>query len=264
MERSRAVQRRDPVLSEVIEAVTHCITNTRHPELAHVGQMPCVYPASDEDKEAQPRKAVKGRLCFSCWKKLEDALGRVEGVVMHLRSTEGGGQGLTERVASSLTWRLPIPPSWMMADSIVHALGAPAIPSTADLDETREHIRTAVKAWTRDPETVVQTVDGAAAAVVLYRHVQSAIAGWPEVDADRLMPAPLRCPKCQSLALNYRAPLEYLDDLRVTCGVCGHVQAWEDFTEWTQEFTRAFEEEKRAEARRLRRARLIKQKEEAA
>lgn len=231
-----------------------CITNTRHPELANVVVNPCAHRPAVEGEDGKPRRATHGFLCTTCWHKLSDALKRVATLVVHLRSIDTTGQVANDRVSSSLTWRLPIPASWMAADSIMAALGSPPIPSTAGLAVTKAMVEAAVRLW-KNPETVVSRVDGAVSAVVLYRHVQTALARWPSEDADREMPAPLRCPGCQKLTLWYRAPLEYLDDLEVKCGSCGHVQAWEEFTLWTQIFTKAFEVEQKAEARRRRIAR---------
>lgn len=230
-----------------------CITNTPHERLAYVNQRACTYKPVTEDGEEVPRRATHGFLCSSCWHKLLAALQLVPTVVMHLRSTDTGGQGMTERVQSSMAWQLPIPASWMAADDIMAALGETFIPTTASLDETRELVRDALTVWA-SPERVVATADGAVRAVALYRWVQTALARWPEADADRPMPAPLRCPNCQQLALWYRAPLDYLDDLEVTCGSCGHVQDWDTFTQWTQTFTDAYEQEQKAEARRVRAA----------
>jgi phage FluMu protein Com len=231
-----------------------CITNSRHPEFAEISQKPCTVTSLDPDEEGLPRRAVKGFLCSSCWEKTKAAIDKAVELVVFLRSIESGGQGLSERVSSSLVWRLPIPPSWLVADGIMMALGAAPIPSTASLDQAKDLAERAVATW-RVPEMVVATVDGAVNAVLLYRHVQTALAGWPQADADRPMPSPLRCPKCEQLALWYRAPLEYLDDLEVKCGSCKEVFPWEDVTKWTGVLSTAFEVEKRAAAKARREAR---------
>lgn len=238
-----------------------CITNGTHQEFAWSGitQHPCRHRPLVDGEEGEPRRASKGFLCYSCWTKLEAALDKAAGLILHLRSTESGSQGLSDRVNTSLTWRLPIPPAWLAADSIMEALGAPPIPTTATLEETKALAEDALHEW-RNPEMKVATVAGAVAAVLLYRQVQTALAGWPDAEADRPMPAPLRCPNCQQLTLWYRAPLEYLDDLEVTCGNCGHRQDWETFTGWTQEFVHAFEEEEKAKSRRAKREQEKRQK----
>lgn len=235
-------------MTETITAEISCVTNAWHRELKNVRS--CTYPSSTEDEEGAPRRATHGFLCTACWFKTQDALAHAAALILHLRSIQVGSQGLSDRVATSLTWRIPIPPSWLMADNIMAALGAPAIPTTADLEETKVLAAAAVERW-RNPEQMVSRVSGAVSAVVLYRQVQTALAAFPTTDQDRKMPAPLRCPNCQQLTLQYRAPLEYLDDLQVTCGSCGHEQDWETFTEWTQTFTKAYEDEQRAEKRRL-------------
>lgn len=225
-----------------------CITNTAHPRLAMVNQNACTYKPVDGEEEGLPRRAVKGFLCSSCWEKLLDALGRVPDLVAHLRSTEQQGQGLTERVQSSFTPQLPIPASWLAADEIMAALGDAFIPSTATLEGARAAVSAALSVW-ESPERVVATAEGAVRAVELVRHVQTSLARWPNADTDRRVPAPLRCPACHELALWYRAPLEYLDDLEVKCGSCGTPQEWAAFVAMTGDLTRQFEMEQKAAAK---------------
>lgn len=235
-------------VGEVVALELACITNTPHERLAMVNQNACTYKPVDGDEEGLPRRAVKGFLCSSCWEKLLDALGRVAELVVHLRSTEQQGQGLTERVQSSLAWQLPIPASWLAADDIMAALGNAFIPTTATLDETRAAVSSALAAW-ESPERMVAAAEGAVRAVELVRHVQTALARWPNADTDRRVPAPLRCPACHELALWYRAPLEYLDDLEVKCGACGTPQEWVAFVAMTGDLTRQFEVEQKAAAK---------------
>jgi len=235
-------------VGDVIAVELACITNTPHERLAMVNQNACTYKPVDGEEEGLPRRATVGFLCTSCWEKLLDALERVSELVVHLRSTEQQGQGLTERVQSSLAWQLPIPASWLAADQIMAALGDAFIPSTADLEETKAAVAAALENWA-SPEVTVSTPDGAVRAVELVRHMQTALARWPNADSDRRVPAPLRCPNCHELALWYRAPLEYLDDLEVKCGACGTPQEWTAFVAMTGELTRQFEIEQKAAAK---------------
>ena len=231
-----------------------CVTNTYHHELQAIGQRPCEHVSLVEGEYGNPRKAVRGMLCFSCWEKARAAVAIVADLIVHLRATERGSTGLSERVATSMHPALPIPPSWLAADNIMAALRAPAIPSTANLTETAALADSAVDPW-RNLEQVVSSVDGAVHAVLLYRHVQTALAGWPTADADRAMPKPLRCTACSQLALWYRAPLEYLDDMIVECQACGEKYPWENVVDWTTALLDQHEAEKKAAAKARRKVR---------
>lgn len=190
----------------------------------------CVDP--DTCRGCVPRSAEHGYLCASCWAKVNDALGRVEGLITHLRSVEKAPQALGERVDTSATIRLVIPDSWLAADGLMEALGAPPIPSTATIDETFRLAADAVSEWA-DVDGIVGTREGAKRAVVLVRRVQTCLTRWPDSEAE-FRPVPfLLCPGvCRQRSLYRRAPLEYMDELLCQCSTegCGWWMPWEEFS----------------------------------
>jgi hypothetical protein len=152
-----------------------------------------------------------------CWAKTQDALSRVENLIVHLRSIEKMAQAVGERVDTTMEKRLILPETWMAADGLMEALGANVIPSTATIDEAFLIARVAVAEWD-DAETIVQSREGAKRAVVLVKRMQTALKRWPDSEVD-LRPIPwISCPNCRYAHLWRKAPLEFLDDIRVTCG----------------------------------------------
>lgn len=206
-----------------------------------------VHWASCPDPEAcrgcVPREAAVGHLCRACWEKAQDAVGRVENLIVHLRSVEKMGQAVGERVDTTMEKRLILPETWMAADELMDALGARPIPSTAIIDEAFVLARDAVAAWA-DLEAVVGTVRGATQAVVLVKRMQTALKRWPESEVE-MRPIPhVLCPICQELHLWRRAPLEFEDEIRVECGTllgyeaglgydrCGYRREWFDWLDF--------------------------------
>lgn len=207
-----------------------------------------------------PRKATHGLLCSHCFSKAEDTIRRVGDMIMHLRSIEGGGQAIGERVSTSLSIRLPVPQSWMTADELVVALGGQMIPSTASIDDTAVIVAGLLEGW-RDVLARVSTVEGAKQAVTTTLVLQTALARWPEAEAkERDMPT-MQCSECGARDLVRKAPLEYLGDLFVDCRSCGFRQDWFEWVSTTVGRARLWE---RAQRDAERRARSQKQRERSA
>jgi len=222
-----------------------CITNS----LEHIPKSerpwPCVrrgqhfascpsFGNSEDDtcRGCVPRSTERGFLCFTCWEKLIDSLGRLKAVITHLRSIDSDGQALGERVATSMEFSIIVPQSWFAADGLMDALGAPPIPTTADIDRTFELVDDALAGWTADTEATVNTREGAKRAVVLVRRLQTALHRWPDTEPEYRHVPFLLCPGgCGQRNLFRRAPLEYLDELLVECGTrdCGWFKPWDEF-----------------------------------
>lgn len=181
----------------------------------------CQHP--DTCRGCVPRTAVVGELCPVCWAKVHDAfdtedrrVSRVEELITHLRSIEKAAQAVGERVDTSAVKRLVIPDSWLAADGLMDALGAPKIPSTASIDDTFRLARDAVQDWT-DLESIVSTREGAKRAVVLVKRIQVALSRWPDSETDwRHVPVML-CPSCVQPTLYRKGPLEFEDEITIEC-----------------------------------------------
>lgn len=185
-----------------------------------------------------PRSVTHGLLCSACWFKLLDALGRVGDLIVHLRSIDNSGQPLGERVQAARQIKIPVYESWLTADLLLEALGAPPIPSTMPIDDVFARAADAVAEWA-DPETVVSTVGGAKRAVVLVKRMMSALRRWPDAEAQYRHVPYLLCPNCAQRTLWRRAPLEYLDDLLVECAnspLMYSISEGYDYCEWRMEW----------------------------
>jgi len=164
-----------------------------------------------------PRDAEVGYLCRVCWAKVQDALSRVENLIVHLRSIEKMAQAVGERVDTTMEKRLILPETWMTADGLMEALGARAIPSTATIDDAFVLAKRAVALWA-DAESIVQTREGAKRAVVLVKRMQTALKRWPDSEVEYRHIPHVLCPTCRETSLWRRAPLEFEDEIRVECG----------------------------------------------
>lgn len=163
-----------------------------------------------------PKPAEFGYLCRACAVRVADALTRVGDVIVHLRSISRNPQGIGERVDTSMERSIIVPDSWLVADSLMDALGAAPIPSTANIETTSLLVRDAVDMWS-DPETIVATREGAKRAVVLVHRLRTALKRWPDTEvAWRHVPY-VKCPSCGCLTLHRRGPVEAGDDLLIEC-----------------------------------------------
>jgi hypothetical protein len=158
-----------------------------------------------------------------CWEKVRDAfdaegrrMSRVEELIVHLRSIEKAAQAVGERVDTSAVKRLVIPDSWLAADGLMDALGAPKIPSTASIDDTFRLARDAVQDWI-DLESIVSTREGAKRAVVLVKRIQTALTRWPDSEVNWRWVPEILCPRCGQQTLYRKGPLEQGDDLLIQC-----------------------------------------------
>lgn len=188
----------------------------------------------DECRGCVPRSATHGYLCPVCHDKLVDALGRVEALIVHLRSIERPAQAIGERVDTSQEKSILVPDSWLAADGLMEALGAPPIPSTASIDDAFELARDAVNAWS-DLDRIVNTKEGAKRSVVLVRRMQTALRRWPDSEAEwRAVPF-IACPSCRALSLWRKAPIHYLDEILIMCNTegCGYEM---DFFKWLDDY----------------------------
>lgn len=183
-------------------------------------------------KGCLPRFATQGRLCAVCHDRYIDALSRVGDLTHHLRSVEKSGQALGERVASSREPRLPIPESWLAADTLVEALGCPPIPASYGIDDAGRYAHGAAKLAADYADDDVLTVEGATRAVVLVRRMHQALARWPDSEtASRRIPH-VRCPRCQEQTLARIAPQVFGEDMLVRCTTETCVYEHEWFTWW--------------------------------
>lgn len=180
--------------------------------------VPAHYAACDNDlcRGCVPREAEHGHLCRACYARVKDALGRVERMIVHLRSIEKAAQAVGERVDTSSANRLVLPETWQAGDGLMDALGAPTIPSTATIDDTFRLARDAVYEWA-DVDAIIESREGAKRAVVMVKRLQTAVKRWPDAEADwRRIPLML-CPSCGQATLHRQGPLEAGDDLMVRC-----------------------------------------------
>ena len=183
-----------------------------------------------------PRSATHGMLCSVCYRRVVDAFGRLAWLISHLRSIEKPAQALGERVDTSMEKSILMPDPWIAADDLMVALGARPIPSTADIDEA---ISLAHAAVSIDVDQWVNTLEGAASAVILLKRMGIALRRWPDSEAQ-FRPIPyLRCPSCGEPHLWRAAPEHFRDELRVVCGTpeCGYQLAWEA---WAEQYAPAF------------------------
>jgi hypothetical protein len=241
-----------------------CITNDMQRD---AGPRPWACTVRDEHLETCanaecwgcfPRPAEFGCLCLHCFQKADDTVRRVGAMILHLRSIENGGQALGEKVATSRNPRLPLPQSWLSADELLVALGAPPIPSTATLEDTRDLVDAVLADWS-DLRGRVSSEDGARSAVTATLLLQKALHRWPNAEAERrAIPRPIRCTNCSSLALYRHAPLDYLGDLFVQCAVCGDRRDWWEWADRAKELAGAVEAARKAEEKQRREARKEK------
>lgn len=205
-------------------------------------RIPSAHYASCENNECRgcvPRSAQFGYLCPVCWRRLQDALPRLAWLITHLRSIEKPAQALGERVATSMERSILMPDTWIAADELLTAIGAPVIPSTASIDDAISHVRDAVWAWQADIEHRVNTVEGATQAVVLLKRMGLALRRWPDSEAELRHIPFVTCPTCHRAHLWRRAPQQFGDDIRVECGTrdCGYSLDW---WEWSRQYAPAF------------------------
>ncbi|WP_157811188.1 hypothetical protein [Microbacterium lacus] len=219
------------------------------------------YAACEDQAECGgcvPRSASVGFLCDVCWAKLTDALDRVGMLTLHLRSIDSNGQALGEKVSRSIDQSMIVPDSWIAADELMDALGAPTIPSTASIDETFLLVDDAIAPWNKNTEEMVNTREGAKRAVVLIRRMQRALRRWPDSEAEwRAIPYVL-CPTCLHRNLYRKAPLEYLDEILVVCGTngCDYQREWFEWSALHAPIFQSIEDDmKRREREERRKAR---------
>lgn len=186
-----------------------------------------------------PRSARFGMLCPVCWGRLQDALPRLAWLIAHLRSIEKPAQALGERVATSMERSILMPDSWIVADELLTAIGAPVLPSTASIDDAVALAHEAVEAWSRDMRSRVNTVEGATQAVILVKRMGLALKRWPDSEAELRHIPFVACPTCHKAHLWRRAPRQAGDDIRVECGTpdCGYSLDW---WEWSTLYAPAF------------------------
>ncbi len=181
-----------------------------------------------------PRSAAHGTmLCPVCLSKFKDALGRLPWLISHLRSVERSGDALGERVDTSMTRSILVPDSWIAADDLMTALGAPAFKSTDTINVAIEKAHDVVADWWANLDQRINTAEGASQAVVTVKRMQNALHRWPDAEAERRRIPGLLCPKCGEKNLYRRAPLEYLDELLCECATegCGWSMDWEEFSD---------------------------------
>ena len=178
-------------------------------------------------------------LCPVCLGRFRDALGRLAGLISHLRSISKPAQPLGERVNTSMERSILIPDTWIAADELMTALGAPPIPATASIDETIALAHELQEKWEHNLEAWINTPDGATQAVVLLRRMGVALKRWPDSEAELRHIPHVACPVCHSAHLWRRAPAHYGDELRVECGTpdCGYVLDWET---WSNQYAPVF------------------------
>lgn len=196
---------------------------------------------SDECRGCVPRGTVAGYLCPVCWEKVNDALGRVGDLIMHLRSVEKPAQALGERVATSMERSILMPDTWIAADALLDALGAQPVRAALDVrhdfPELQAHVAGALAPWA-DVEAAVSTREGAKRAVVLIGRMRTALKRWPDSEATWRHVPHMLCPKggaeCGQ-SLYRRAPLEYGDDLLIECvqEACDYAR---DYFEWVDAY----------------------------
>ena len=170
----------------------------------------------DSCRGCVPRVAEHGYLCRSCHAKTVDALARVAHLIVHLRSISKEPQALGERVDTSMEKSIIVPDSWLAADGLVEALGAPPIPSTAGIDATFQHVNAAVGEW-GDVDRIIDSREGAKRAVVLVKRMRAALTRWPDSEVNWRHVPLILCPNCYQPTLYRRGPLDYRDDLLVQC-----------------------------------------------
>lgn len=173
-------------------------------------------PDPDTCRGCVPRDAEHGYLCRACYTRVQDALTRVETMIVHLRSIEKTPQAVGERVDKSMEKSILMPDTWTAADGLMEALGAAPIPSTATIDDAFKLARDAVDGWA-DIDGIIATREGAKRAVVLVRRLQTAIKRWPDAEVDWRRVPLICCPSCGQATLHRRGPIEQYDDLLVQC-----------------------------------------------
>jgi hypothetical protein len=202
------------------DCITTDLENVNRADRPHVCIRRGVHWATCEHPETcrgcVPREAEHGLLCAVCWAKVEDALGRVEELIVHLRSIDSNGQAIGERVQTTMQKRLVVPDSWLAADGLMEALGSPAIPSTASIDEAFVIAKDAVGVWA-DPDPIVSTREGAKRAVVLVKRMQVALSRWPDSEVDWRRVPEILCPSCSQATLYRKGPLHFHDEIMVQC-----------------------------------------------
>jgi DNA-directed RNA polymerase subunit RPC12/RpoP len=154
--------------------------------------------------QGAPRKAKIGFLCWACWAKFQDALEDVEYLIRWLRAA-GPVRFWDQDGHAAYGPRIPIPGTALAAD---------------ELQQLWDDLGTA------EPEVLVESPDGAAAAVRLTRALQRADRTWPrEEHAHRVRW--LRCRNCGQRTLEWRPPLEWMDDIQIVCDRCGYHEPYE-------------------------------------
>lgn len=220
-------------------------------------RIPEAHYASCEDDACRgcvPRSARFGMLCPVCWSRLQDALPRLAWLIAHLRSVEKPAQALGERVATSMERSILMPDSWIAADELLTAIGAPVIPSSASIDDAVAIAHESVEAWARNARDRVNTTDGAMQAVIVVKRMGLALKRWPDSEAELRHIPYVACPSCHKAHLWRRAPRRPGDDIRVECGTpdCGYALDW---WEWSEQYARAFEAIEKDMKRRAKAAR---------
>jgi len=163
-----------------------------------------------------PRPAGHGMLCWSCWKKVEEALSIAYDMMTHLRSIARAQQQDTSGVRTASGWVIPVPNTWRMADELLMLIGGPTegFPSTAnvfEVDAIAERYLDEI-----DPDLWVAREAGAEDAVRFAQLMQSAMAQHPMAEyAHRI--TNIRCPKCSLRTLLWKPPLSFEGEISIDC-----------------------------------------------
>lgn len=163
-----------------------------------------------------PRPAEHGLLCWSCWRKVQDALNVAYDMITHLRSVDRAQQIDNAGVRSATGSVIPVPNTWRTADELLMLAGAPApgFPSDAnvfEVDAIAERFLDAI-----DPESWVSREDGAEDAVRFCQLMQTAMAQHPMAEYEHRIKN-IHCPKCRLRTLLWKPPLEHAGDVVITC-----------------------------------------------
>ncbi len=218
----------------------------RPPRCYRRGQHYAACENPDECRGCVPRGAVWGYLCPVCADRLRDGLPRLEDLIGHLRSIESAGDALGERVDTSSANCLVVPETWLAADGLLEALGFPPFRTVDTIDDALTKAGVAVEHWRDNVDDIVNTVDGAARAVMVIRRMQTALKRWPDSEAQYRRIPHLLCPTCKRESLYRRAPIEQFDDLIVECSsdTCDYTRDW---FEWIDVYGLVFVELEKAQ-----------------
>lgn len=155
-----------------------------------------------------PREAEHGYLCWSCWKKTEDALSIAHDMITHLRSVERAQQIDTAGIRARAGWVVPVPMTWRTADELLMLLGhpTPGFPKDAGVFEVDAIVERTMDAL--DVDRWVNTPSGAGDAVRFYLLMQRAMSEHPMAEYEHRV-RNVRCYKCRRLTLVWKPPLMF-------------------------------------------------------